>query len=570
MNLRQLDNNIPKHWVLLLRYYLPFFKKPAPFYFECRQFINHLKKISKNQPFPLNKLPDLLFILDHYSQNDPHLIALAKNIIATITPEQYQQIDYCLLKEIILQFERENKASTVLNELFQKIPAKVYKDIISWLHVSKNKPLYLIKWCARLADKFTLEDKLSLILSLPEAFVFSQRKLLYSLAFSELETYTRPDFAKILTAPFHEKFLKFILTGQAYLNFSRPFLWMLFSRWLEAENPLFLAYVKGLDINARFDFFKNLLQYPDHLAQNPQKFLRLCPRVQQALFIDQLIEYLFRSFAPEAKETLILTKKPLDKSDLRVALLNELLENTAHYRVNAFQFLALTSLAEKPLDLEKLKKNSVEDRPLSEYAQNFSLELQEYIAENSIKAIKFFIKDHIMPEVPVKNERYSLRFRFNIFFDDHYPNANQNPVEALKIIIGKIPENIQLKFEPTFQLLLPLLERLYQFLENPAIQRSKQRRLIAAEKIRKNEEHLSEARIELFKRIAYGLQVRVAIQHMEELYGKDAEMIQEKWKKTLGIHFFDANNEIEKERAHQEAKELINLKRERSVHYHCK
>ena len=157
MNLPQLDDIIPKRWILLLRYYLPFCKKPAPFYFKCRQLINELKRTSPNHLFPLNSLPDLLFILDTYSKNDTDLIFVAKKIIALISPEQYQQIDHLLLKNILLKFDPENNQTVILNQLLLQIPAKAYKDIISLLTLSKNKVFELIKWCGRLADKFSFE-----------------------------------------------------------------------------------------------------------------------------------------------------------------------------------------------------------------------------------------------------------------------------------------------------------------------------------------------------------------------------------------------------------------------------
>jgi hypothetical protein len=397
MNLRQLDNIIPKRWILLLRYYLPFFKKPAPFYFACRQLINDLKRTPPPHLFPLSGLPDLLFVLETYAK-DVDLINVAKKIIDLISPEQYQQIDHLLLRNILLKFDPEDNQAVILNDVLQRIPDKVYKDIILLLSISENKILKLIKWCGRLADRFTLEDKLDLILSSPKQLVLEQRNLLYALAFTELETRISTvgnDIPRLLTQS--EELIAFILNWQKNLNFSPPFLFTLFNHWLEVENSLFLSHIKALDINARFDFFKNLLASNNNSAKSNQQFLRLCPHLQRSLLINQLIEYFFNAFASEAKRTLILTVKPLNKNDPYLLLLNYLLENKADYPLNLFQFLALSGLAKKPLDLERLKKNSVETPALLEFAKFFSFKLQEYTAETSIEAIKLFIRENIMP-----------------------------------------------------------------------------------------------------------------------------------------------------------------------------
>ena len=564
MNLPQLDDIIPKRWILLLRYYLPFCKKPAPFYFKCRQLINELKRTSPNHLFPLNSLPDLLFILDTYSENDTDLIFVAKKIIALISPEQYQQIDHLLLKNILLKFDPENNQTVILNQLLLQIPAKAYKDIISLLTLSKNKVFELIKWCGRLADKFSLEDKLNLILSLPERLILNQKTLLYSLAFTELETRINPasgDMAKTLTCS--EALVGFILKWQKYLNLSTQCLFRLFNQWLEAESQLFMSYINALDIDIRFTFFENLLASYNDTAKNNEKFLRLCPQVQRSLFINRLIDYLFKSFIPEAKETLILTRKPSDKNDPRLLILRNLLEDSSDYSLNPFQLLALISLTGEPLPLEKLKKIKLDAYFFLESAKSFPIKLQEYVAESNIKTIKLFIRENIMPEVPDNNERYSIKKRLLDFFQDSYPNTDQDPVAALRTIIEKIP----LKFESTLQILFTLLEPLYLLLKNPAIQSSKQKRFMAAEKVRCEAEERAEARRELKRRIASGQQSSISIQRMKELYGQEAETIQKIWQKKSVIQFFDANDEMALKAASREAKELIQLKREFSVSY---
>ena len=112
------------------------------------------------------------------------------------------------------------------------------------------------------------------------------------------------------------------------------------------------------------------------------------------------------------------------------------------------------------------------------------------------------------------------------------------------------------------QILFTLLEPLYFLLKNPVIQNLKQQRFMAAEKARHEAEERAEARLELKKRIATGLQNQVSLQRMDELFDKESKTIQKKWRKTLGVQFFDANNETEFKIARQEAEKLIQLKRE--------
>lgn len=85
MHLDYLDKLIPKRWVLLLRYWLPFFKTPSNFYFECRFFINKLKRLGY-QSFPWEKLADLVFIFEKNAGAVAE-IDLSKKILDTIFTE---------------------------------------------------------------------------------------------------------------------------------------------------------------------------------------------------------------------------------------------------------------------------------------------------------------------------------------------------------------------------------------------------------------------------------------------------------------------------------------------------
>lgn len=129
MKISTLDKMLPKRWSLLLRYYLPFFKKPEPFYFQCREFINDLKKRNNTQNFPLDKLPELLVILEFYSKNNSELIEFSKKIVGTLEEQQLQSIDLNRLKQSLSEHNLENNNQTpVLNELFKQLPELVYAN----------------------------------------------------------------------------------------------------------------------------------------------------------------------------------------------------------------------------------------------------------------------------------------------------------------------------------------------------------------------------------------------------------------------------------------------------------
>lgn len=567
MDLRQLDDIIPKRWVLLLYYYLPFLKKPASFYLKCRQLINELKRISPNHSFPLSRLPDLLLILDTYSKNNADLIYVGQKIIRMIRTEQYQQIDHLLLSNILFKFDPEHNEAIVLNELLKKIPDKVYKNLILLLIISQNKELWLIKWCARLANRFILADRLELILSLPDPLVSSQVDLLHALAFTELEIAINAGdgIAKQLTNSKNR--VEFILKWQKNLKFSPLFLLMLFNRWLEAENPLFLAYIQGLNINARFIFFKELLAAPNNSPKSNETFLRHCPQLQRSLFINQLIEYFFSVFAPEAKESAMLTAKPFTEDDPRLLLLDYLLQNTTDYSLNQFQFFALSSLTRKPLVLEKLKKNSLEEPLLLEFAQNFPIELQKYVAEIYISAISDRIINTIIECSPEKSERYSVHYRLGLIREAYGSNTNQDPVAVLTQIIKEIQMNLSLELKQQCQILLTLLKQFYLLLENPAIQKLIQQSLITTEKMRGDTMQRLEGSHKLLQRITDGRQSRISIQRMKELYGEEAEAIQKKWTQQHLLTFFDGHNETERNMARREARAATEINHQFRAQY---
>lgn len=87
-------------------------------------------------------------------------------------------------------------------------------------------------------------------------------------------------------------------------------------------------------------------------------------------------------------------------------------------------------------------------------------------------------------------------------------------------------------------------------------------RFIACEKARKDFEYKAEARRALQSRIVRGQQSSVSYQRMEELFGEQAKITQDKWRTKLGVQFFNAENKAECKAALQEAAATIKFNRE--------
>lgn len=561
MNLVNLDKMLPKRWVLLLRYYLPFFKTPTPFYFKCREFINSLRK-QRLKDFSMDKLPEFLLILENYSKNNPELINFSEKIIYMITDEHCQQINHHLLIQLLINFNPEDNGTLVLNTLLAKLPAKVYHDTIAAITTSEDKVLTLIKWCSRLADQFSLIDKLTLVVSLPEELISSQLDLINSLVITKLQanfkdnTLTSSNF---LTLSNQEKFLSFFLKWKHALNLSNEFLFNLLNPWLQEQNPLLINYLKTLDIETRLTLLKVLL-----IENNPAKtkiFLSQCPQTQWSALIDKLISYFFDSFKPGASETIILTAKP-SNDDPRLWILHYLDTYQEDFSLNLLQFLAITSLTEKTIDITKLGQIIKKDLSTLESEKNFFIELREYLAENRINALKIFMRDTIFITIKKETSRYSIHRKFHAFFTDTYLNLNVSPLDELNLIIKNLPEPIQQRFEFVFNIIIQLLEHLYALLNTPLIVKAKMDRFIACEKARKDFEYKAEARRALQSRIARGQQSSVSYQRMEELFGEQAKITQDKWRTKLGVQFFNAENKAECKAALQEAAATIKFNRE--------
>lgn len=211
LNYITLNRMLPKRWNLLLRYYLPFLKTPPPFYFKCREFIDKLNRKSPND-FPLTKLTELLDILANYSENDPELIRLAKNIIATLSEQQIKHIDHSLLQQLLQQFCSENTKTSILNDLLTKIPPQFYDTMLR--NISYDAALALVQH-ERLIEKFSFSSKLALCLGLPAKTVIHQSKFIYSL----VTTLEHSDTPQELI-PDRDKFVAFISQWQKTLSLS--------------------------------------------------------------------------------------------------------------------------------------------------------------------------------------------------------------------------------------------------------------------------------------------------------------------------------------------------------------
>lgn len=551
MHLDYLDKLIPKRWVLLLRYWLPFFKTPSNFYFECRFFINKLKRLGY-QSFPWEKLADLVFIFEKNAGAVAE-IDLSKKILDTIFTEKTQPIAQKLIEWFFERFNPDNTRTPFVNEVFQQLPPKLYSEYFSQLNAancsSKN-----LKWCARLKEKFYLEDKLSFILSLPDDKLIENESTLFNLAIQECEEELinpKLGFNKTLSSYIIDQLLEFIFTRNPTLIFSNTFIRALITQLLKTQNPILTSHILELDESARYHFFENFLsnnQNSQNFQENIQYFLHLCPEEQWPDLIDQLITSVFNA-----------TESEMTDNNPDLFLLTQLQESYVTYPLNLFQFLAIQNLTKKPLDLEALKKVFTANPGSLEQRKNFSIECQSAIAENIIHAIKVFIKNHYMIYVPKENSRRDIHRAFYQFFNNEFIGK---PLNVAKLILKKLPDHLQSTYEADLNFLQELLTQLYLVLEDPAIAQYKNECLMAWNKAQRDYEEKSAARRELLQRIREGKQSSIAYQRMEELFGAEAQTMQEKWKKTLGVHFFDANDKKERKIAILEAAEIIKFNRE--------
>jgi hypothetical protein len=541
MHLDYLDKLIPKRWQLLLRFWLPFFKTPSSFYFECRSFINKLKRLGYKS-FPQDKFPDLIFIFEKHASRESET-NLSKKIIDNFFIQKNKFITYELIEQFFERFNSANTRTPILNDVLQRLPTELYIEYFSKLNAA-NCSSENLKWCARLKDKFLFADKLNLILSLADDKLMAHQSTIFKLAIQECEEkllIQKFGFKNFLNAHVIKHLLEFIFTRNPTLIFSNPFICALINQLLKTQNPMLTPYILELDKNTRYSFFENFLADSQNFQENIRYFLSLCPKEQWPDLIDQCIISVFNANESEmADET--LKEKKLTTASPDLLLLTQLQEQYETYPLNLFQFLAILSLAKKPLDLDALKKVFAANHGSLEYGKNFSIECQSAVAEHSILAIKVFIKDHFMIYVRKENTRQDIHRSFYQFFNNEYSGK---PLNVAKLILKKLPEPLQSTYETDLNFLQQLLSQLYLAIEDPEIVKFKNKRFMQWNKNQREYEEKSEGRRELLQRIREGKQSSVAYQRMEELFGAEAPLMQTKWEKTLGVHFFDANNKEE-------------------------
>lgn len=563
MNLDYLDQDIPKYWILLLHYWLPFFKTPSDFYFKCRDFIDDLKR-SGYKYFPWHKFPDLLFIFEKYAYETSE-INIAKKIIDTIFTKKSHLITKKLLVQFFERFNPDNTRTPILNAVLQQLPAKLYSEYFSKLN-AVNCSSRNLKWCARLKDKFLLEDRLTLILSLPDNKLTANQSILFNLAIQECEEkfIMHKVESNFLNDNVIEHLLKFIFSRTPTLIFSNSFIRSLINQLLETQNAIIISYIRKLDAQDRYNFFESFLRGSKNFQKNTQYFLSLCPDEQWPDLIDQLIISVFNAIKSEKTDDDLTdpvrkAKSNADYTDL--LLLTQLQEQTITCPLKLFQFLAIQNLTEISFDLDALKKVFTANHGSLEYRKNFPIEFQSAVVESSILAIKIFIEDHFLIYVPKENTRKNAHRYFYQFFTDADTRKSVNIAELL---LKKLPEHLQSqpKCKANLNFLQQLLSQLYLIAEDPNIAKFKNEHLMQQNKKQTEDEEKFEARRELLQRIREGKQSSVAYQRMEELFGSKASTMQEKWKKNLGIHFFDANDKEERKLAFKAAAEIIKYNRE--------
>ena len=463
-----------------------------------------------------------------------------------------------LLTQFFEQFDPDNTQTPILNDVLQQLPAKLYSEYFSKLN-SANCSSKNLKWCARLKDKFLLEDRLAFILSMPDNKLKVNRSILFNLAIQECEEkfIMHQLESNFLNDEVIEHLLNFIFSRTPSLIFSNSFIRSLINQLLEIRKPILISYIQKLDVQDRYNFFESFLSASKNF-QNTQYFLSLCPDKQWPDLIDQLIVSVFNTIESEKTDDDVRKEKSIaNYTDL--LLLTQLKEQTITCPLNLFQFLAIQNLTETSFELDAVKKVFIANHGSLEYHKNFPIELQSAVVENSILALKTFIKDHFLIYVPKENTRKNVHRYFYQFFTDADTRKSVNLAELL---INKLPEDLQSKYKDDLNFLQKLLSQLYLIAENPIIVKFKNEQLMTQNKKQTEDKEKFEARRELLQRIHEGKQSSVAYQRMEELFGTKASIMQEKWKKNLGVHFFDANDKEERKLAFKEAAEIIKFNRE--------
>lgn len=569
MNLDYLNHLIPKRWILLLYYWLPFFQTPSNFYFQSREFIDHLIKHSIFEDFPLEKLPDLMVILVKYASitNEKKI---ARKIIAEIFSRKTKKIRLNFLASILEKFNPEDKNISIIDEIFQRIPDKFYFDHFKPLLKGENFSVLNLKWCAYFKDKFSLKDRLNLCLSLSDDKLIAHQAILSTLVIEECEKRFIQDFdLSLLNDKNIKRLLNIILKSSSSNIFSnkllRSFVNELLKKSRESSHSLVSiidSTLRPLDVYARYTFFKNFLAQM-HNTDNIEYFLGFCPTKQWPTLIDHVIVSVFN--ATDTKMDKDITEESMIEANPNLLLLAPLQKRTINFPINLFQFLAIQFLIKQPFNLKLFKTFFLDSQTSINHHQTFSAALQFAVAESYISAIKVYIKEQIMIYVPKKNKRQDIHHIFKQFCN--YDNYEK----FLKIkdhILNKLPEDLRGDTEADLNVIQQLLSQLYLILEEPSVIQYKNELMMKEINGQRHyEEKTHEAR-ELLVRISEGSQTRVSFQRMKELFGDNATAVQEKWNNShLNVHFFDGNDKEELKLAKKEAEAMKRLNRECSELY---
>lgn len=563
MNLDYLDHLIPKRWILLLHYWLPFLQTPSDFYFQSRSFVNEevIKKFF-SKDFPLEKFPDLVLILVKYAhtQNEKEV---AKKIIAEIFAHKTKKTRLSILFAILKKFSPEDNNGQILEEVFRHIPEKLYFDYFNPLLKGKNCSSQNLKWYAYFKDKFTLKDRLTLCLTLPDDKLIANQATLSKLVIEECEEKFMLNFdMSLLNDNTTDRLLRIIFTNSSSSIFSnsllRSFVNQLLkkARGLEKDQDSTVnSYIRSLDIVSRHKFFKDFLAQVKN-EENIEYFLCYCKDKQWSALIDRFIVSAFKA-KNAGLNNVNLTEENLIVENPNLFLLTHIQNHAERFPVNHFQFLAIQYLSTQTFDLEVFKKAFSENHGELKVAQSFSLALQSSIAEHHISAIKSYIRDHIMIHVPKENKRKDIHHIFKQFYSENY---NKSPNIAA-LILEKLPEDRRSELEADLNFLQQLLSQLYLILENPSIVNYKNQLVMEEIKSLREYEDRTQASRELLLNISNGIQTRVSHQRMQELFGDQAPVMQKKLQKK-GVHFFDAQDKEELAQAKKEAEEMRKINRE--------
>jgi hypothetical protein len=113
-------------------------------------------------------------------------------------------------------------------------------------------------------DKFRLEDRLALILSLSYETLLFNKSVINPLALDDIHQQLidrQLPPGQFLSGYINEQFMRYIFNGRGEFIFSKHLIHTLINRWLEfdTENPLLNSYIITLHVTRRLAFLENFL-----------------------------------------------------------------------------------------------------------------------------------------------------------------------------------------------------------------------------------------------------------------------------------------------------------------------